>query len=223
MIPKIIWQTHESNYEDLLPFQKDTINTWKNLNPQWEHRYVGSQERSTMVKNYSNFLYSYYLESSNQRQSDIWRLIAVYNNGGFYADMDSICIETIEDAIGKNYKGEDVICSPIGFQNSGINNSNFGAIKNSKTIKSIIDSLVLEYKNIELTKVKSLRPGDPENTIFSLIAQENKDLICFNKDYFLHSSGYKSLFNSNIMITFNKEKINYHKLCINMNWPIYYI
>jgi hypothetical protein len=223
MIPKIIWQTHESKYNDLLPFQKNITNTWKNLNPGWGYRYVDGIERSNQVKEYSEFLHKYYLESDKLHQSDIWRLVAIYNNGGFYADMDSICVETIQDSIERKYKGEEIVCSPIGFQHYGINSSNFGAVKGSKIIKSIIDSLFLQYKEIKLEEVKNLGFGFPENYTFSEICEENKNLVSFNKDYFSHASEYKTSFNSNVEVVFNKEKVNYQTLCTNMNWPIYYI
>ena len=134
MIPKIIWQTHQNKYNDLLPFQKDITNTWKNLNPEWEYRYVDAEERSLAVKEYSEILHKYYLLSDNLHQSDIWRLVAVYQNGGFYADMDSICIMSIEESLQGQYNNEELVCSPIGFQHYGINSSNFGSIKNSKII-----------------------------------------------------------------------------------------
>jgi mannosyltransferase OCH1-like enzyme len=102
MIPKIIWQTHENRYEDLEPFQKNIINTWKNLNPGWKHNYVDAEQRSRDVKEYDENLHTYYLASGKLHQSDIWRLVVTYNHGGFYADMDSICIETIEDSMDKN-------------------------------------------------------------------------------------------------------------------------
>ena len=223
MIPKIIWQTHENKYNDLLPFQKNITNTWKNLNPGWEYIYVDAEERSKVVKDYSDFLYNYYLASDKLRQSDIWRLVSIYKNGGFYADMDSVCIKTIQDSLDATYNGEDVVCSPIGFQHSGINNSNFGAVKGSKIIKSIIDSLLLKYEETGIDKVKNFSFGFPENHTFSLIAQENKDLISFNSEYFSHASEYKVFFDSNFYVTFNNKQKNYKDLCNNNNWPIYYI
>jgi hypothetical protein len=137
--------------------------------------------------------------------------------------MDSICVETIQDSVNRNYKEEEIVCSPIGFQHHGINSSNFGAVKGSKIIKSIIDSLFLQYKEIKLEEVKNLGFGFPENYTFSEICEENKNLVSFNKDYFSHASEYKTSFNSNVEVVFNKEKVNYQTLCTNMNWPIYYI
>jgi hypothetical protein len=221
MIPKIIWQTHENEYNDLLPFQKDITNTWKNLNPGWEYRYVSAEQRSLAVKKYSEILHKYYLVSDNLHQSDIWRLVAVYQNGGFYADMDSICIMSIEESLEGQYDNEELICSPIGFQHCGINSSNFGSIKNSKIIKSMIDSLFVTYNEVE--DVSSFGFGFPENYTFSNIAEKNQDLVFFNNKYFSHAMEYKTLFNSNVDVIFNKEKINYQSLCVNMNWPIYYI
>jgi hypothetical protein len=221
MIPKIIWQTHQNKYNDLLPFQKDITNTWKNLNPEWEYRYVDAEERSLAVKEYSEILHKYYLLSDNLHQSDIWRLVAVYQNGGFYADMDSICIMSIEESLEGQYNNEELVCSPIGFQHYGINSSNFGSIKNSKIIKSIIDSLFVTYNEVE--DVSSFGFGFPENYTFSNIAEKNQDVVFFNNKYFSHAMEYKTSFNSNVDVIFNKEKINYQSLCVNMNWPIYYI
>lgn len=221
MIPKIIWQTHENKYNNLLPFQKDITNTWKNLNPGWEYRYVDAEERSLAVKEYSEILHKYYLVSDNLHQSDIWRLVAVYKYGGFYADMDSICIMSIDESLEGKYSNEELVCSPSGFQHYGINSSNFGSIKNSKIIKSMIDSLFITYEEAE--DVSSFGFGFPENYTFSNIAEKNRDLVFFNNEYFSHAMEYKTLFNSNVEIILNKEKVNYKLLCANMNWPIYYI
>ena len=223
MIPKIIWQTHENEYDNLLPFQKNITNTWKNLNPGWEYRYVNAEERYLEVKKYGDLVFKYYINADKIHQADIWRFITIYKYGGFYADMDSICTQSIDDSLLKNYKDQELICSPIGYQHCGINNSNFGAVKNSKIIKSLIDTLVLKYKNIEIKDISLLPFGYPENIIFSDIALKNKDLISFNNDYFLHSKDFKNMFNKDIEVTFNGKKIKYELLCKNNNWPIYYI
>jgi len=223
MIPKIIWQTHENKYNNLLPFQKDITNTWKNLNPGWEYRYVDAEQRHFEVSACSDTIYNYYLEADKIHQSDIWRFITIYKYGGFYADMDSICTQSIDDSLLKNYKNEELVCSPVGYQHSGINNSNFGAVKDSKIIKSLIDTLVLKYKTMAVEDILLLPFGYPENIVFSDIALENKDSVFFNNDYFLHSKDFKDMFNENVEVIFNGEKTDYGSLCKIMNWPIYYI
>jgi hypothetical protein len=197
MIPKIIWQTHELPYEKLPNFQKNIIYTWKYLNPDWEHKYVDAEQRSLDVKEYDKFLHSCYLLVGKIHQADIWRLVSIYKNGGIYADMDSVCIKPISESIEWNYNGEQMMCSSIGFQSSGVNNSNFGAIKNSAIVKVIIDELILKYKILGMEKLLFLPDGWPENPLFSEIVQKNKKLIYFNNEYFHHSQEYKDNFDVN--------------------------
>ena len=223
MIPKIIWQTHELPYEELPDFQKDIINTWKNLNPDWEHQYVDAQERSKQVKEYDDLLHSYYLLVGKINQADIWRLVVIYQNGGIYADMDSVCINSITEAIRWNYKEEDMMCSRKGFQSNGINNSNFGGVKGSKIIKLMLDSLIVKYSKYTLEELLSLQVGDPTNGLFSKIAEENKEFIFFNSKYFDHTEIYKKKFDRDIEVTVNGQKMEYSLLCKNNDWPIYYI
>jgi hypothetical protein len=218
MIPKIIWQTHENEYDDLLPFQKNMTNTWKNLNPGWDYRYVSARERSIEVEKYDSFLYTCYLQADKVRQSDIWRYVSIYNYGGFYADMDSMCIDSIENSLSNNYKNEEFVASSIGFQHLGVNNSNFGSVKNSKIIKYIIDSVTLYYKARPLKDISKLSFGIPENATFSNIVIKNKELVCFNNDYFSHSSTYKKIFDPTICVTDNNEKIKYLHLAKKNNW-----
>ncbi len=222
MIPKIIWQTHEKEYKDLFKFQKNIVGTWKNLNPTWDYRYVDANQRAVDVKGYSEILYKYYNASDNFHRSDIWRLVALYTHGGFYADMDSVCTMPIDEMLQNGYKGQELICSPEGFQHTGINSSNFGVVKNSKIIKSIIDSLLLQYDKIKIEDFPKLDFAFPENHTFSEIAKTHKDFIFFNHDYFSHSKDYKTVFNyDNHVITFNGEKVNYKVFCKNNNFSLY--
>jgi mannosyltransferase OCH1-like enzyme len=223
MIPKIIWQTHENKYDDLMPFQKNIANTWKNLNPGWDYRYVGSEQRSKDVKEYNEFLHSYYLESTKIHQSDIWRLVAIYNHGGFYSDMDAVCIKSIDETLLNIYDGKELICSPHGFQHTGIGSSNFGATKNNKIIKEMIDLIILEYKNTDIKDIPNLPFASLENRIISEVAIENKDLIFFNNDYYSHAAEYKTQFHPNLYVVYNGETVKYETLCRINDWPIYYI
>lgn len=223
MIPKIIWQTHELPYEKLPAFQKNIINTWKNLNPDWEHYYVDAEERSRQVKEYDDLLHSFYLLVKKINQADIWRLVTIYKNGGVYADMDSICIKSITKSIESNYSEKGIMCSPRGFQSNGINNSNFGAVENNEIIKLMIDDLILKYKKNGLEELSYLKPGNPSGGIFSKIGKENQESIYFNSEYFNHTEEYKKKFDENIEVSVNGEKIKYSLLCKNNDWPIYYI
>lgn len=213
MIPKIIWQTQETEYEDLLPFQKDITDTWKKLNPDWEYRYVSSSQRKQYIEKHDKDLYDAYMISSGINQADIWRLVVTYEYGGFYADMDSVCTMPLNDLIKKSYKNEDMICSSMGFQteNNWVNNSNFASVKNSKVIKLIIDKVVTTCKDLMNNKHYDIfkDPGDLVWLNFCNTILENKSSICFRNNYFLHSKDFKESFDIDYEILYNGKKINY--------------
>jgi mannosyltransferase OCH1-like enzyme len=223
MIPKIIWQTHEAEYEDLLPFQKNITNTWKNLNPGWEYHYVDAKQRKENVKKYDKDLYELYCSLNNIQQSDIWRLVIIYVNGGFYADMDSVCCYTIEDMLKEKYKDKDMVCSDKNFQTSGpnpINNSNFGGIKNSFIVKKTIDRIIKQYKEYKVENIETFENLFPILN-FSYFVLENSKNVLFDINYFYHSKDFKDSFRTDLETTFNKRTDTYLNIAKENNWIIY--
>ena len=97
MIPKIIWQTYESEYKDLPPLALECANSWQEKNPDWEYKYVSGKERAEFVLN--NFgqewfdIYNSY--KTNILRADLWRYMCLSINGGLYADLDLLCKESI--------------------------------------------------------------------------------------------------------------------------------
>lgn len=225
MIPKIIWQTEESEFKNLLPFQKNIIGTWKNLNPGWEHRYADAKQREQDVKDYNNTLYKIYQVSSGINRADMWRMVVTYTHGGVYADMDSICTMPLDDMLKKYYNGEDMICSPKGFQTESfaVNNSNFASIKNSQTLKMVLDNTILECE--EMLKheniLPNIIPGVPVWNCFSNAAVQNKNMICSQSSYFNHSKDFKDGFDLNSKTLYNGHIVNYLDIVKQSNLPIY--
>lgn len=93
MIPKIIWQTYEQEFEELADYITETVDTWKIKNPDYEYRYASSDTRNKFV-----------LDSFGQEwldlfvgcpipvmRADIWRYMVLYKVGGIYADIDTVC------------------------------------------------------------------------------------------------------------------------------------
>lgn len=153
MIPKIIWQTHNYEYEDLpFPFNKNS-KTWQLLNLNWEYKYVSKEERDDFVKSELPEIYQSYMNMNKEMyKADVWRYIALYKNGGVYADMDSICVEPL-DYMLENYNGEDLIpTKPWNnwpqWDHGLINNANFAAVKNSTTLKNILNFLVKNHNTV---------------------------------------------------------------------------
>lgn len=190
MIPKIIWQTHEWKYEDLPLNFRGTIKTWKNLNPEWEHRYVDAEQREKDIKEYNHILHRFYLLADKVTQADIWRYVITYTNGGVYADMDSVCFSPLDYIIENYYNNQDVMATPTfdlkSYKNiftidknlnsnktsnwqeykknlknkMYVNNANFATIKNSKIMKIIIDNILDKYNKIKLVDVFDTWPED---------------------------------------------------------------
>jgi len=225
MIPKIIWQTEEAEFENLLPFQKNIIGTWKNLNPEWEHRYTDSKQREQDVKDYNDKLYKIYQISSGINRADMWRMVVTYTHGGFYADMDSICTMPLDDMLKKYYNKEDMLSTSNGFQSytGSINCSNFAATKNSKTIKLILDDTILECEKM-LANGNNLPnniPGIPVWNCFSSNAIKNKYGVCYIDNYFIHSKDFKDKFDLNYQVLYNNKLTSYLEFVKESNLPIY--
>ena len=110
-IPKIIWQTHNYEYEDLPIHFKKVAQTWKNLNPDWEYRYVSHNQREEIVKKYP-LLWEYYPTQDGVCQADIWRYLVTYEYGGVYADMDSVCTKPLTYELDNLKDSEIFICPP---------------------------------------------------------------------------------------------------------------
>ena len=137
MIPKIIWQTHNYIIEDLPDHIRKCMKTWINLNPEWEHRYVNHIEREEFVRLKSKRLHDIYMVSNPVAQSDIWRLLCLYEFGGVYADMDSMCIKPLDYMLEK-YSGQQFV-SVKKYDSGQINIANFAVPEKSPIMLEIIN------------------------------------------------------------------------------------
>jgi len=96
-IPKIIWQTYKEPYEHLAQYMKDAIQTWKNLNPEYEWKYMNDAEAAEFIKTeYGNEWYDIFISLPvGVMRGDLWRYMIIYKYGGVYADLDTECLEPI--------------------------------------------------------------------------------------------------------------------------------
>ena len=140
MIPKIIWQTHNYLYEDMPDHIKKCMKTWINLNPGWDHRYVNHIDREDFVKSRSKELYKLYTMFKPVAQSDIWRLLVLYEFGGVYADMDSICVKPLDYMLEK-YSDQEFV-SIKKYDSGLINIAHFAVPPKSPIMLKIINSVV---------------------------------------------------------------------------------
>ena len=225
MIPKIIWQTYDTKYEDLPAFQKNIISTWQGSNPGWKYNYADAEQRAIDVQNFDKYLYWLYLNVNETLQANIWRYTVVYQNGGFYADMDSICILPLDEVINKYYNNEDMICTEPGYQCSVVNNSNFAAIKNSKILELVLKNTIAEskiiIKNVDNYIRKDTGKISYNGYFFSNIVLEKNKSVCYQQDYFIHSKDFKDGFDLMNKIIYNEKEITYKDFFIQNNFTIY--
>lgn len=203
MIPKIIWQTHNYLYDDMPIHVKKCMKTWINVNPGWEHRYVNHIEREAFVKSKSEKLYNLYTRSAPIAQSDIWRLLALYEFGGVYADMDSLCIKPLDYMLQK-YSGQEFV-SVKSYESGNINIANFAVPEKSPIMLKIIESA----SNDEVTDI-----------VWHTWSSFNKHIKNINKeDQFFdaesHSKDYKKYFREH-GIDYYGEKMSYRNYLKNI-------
>jgi len=170
MTPKIIWQTHEWDYEDLPDNFKRSSMTWRNLNPSWEYKYLNAAERAKEVESFSPELYKFYAFADKITQADMWRYITLYKYGGFYADMDSVCSSPLDFVISNVPEGMELVVTPRN-EDGYINNANFGAlVKNNTCLKDFIDQIFNTYLSLVLVKV--LEKTQDRDSILQVIRDE---------------------------------------------------
>ncbi len=209
MITKIIWQTHNFMENEVPNNFNLCMKTWELLNPGWKHRYVNHEDREKFVKEKYHVFYDLYKDLPPIYQSDLWRVLVVYEFGGVYADMDSVGIKPL-DYMLKNCNSE-ILITEENKNGSDINNAMFAAPKNCHVLKQIINLVELEYKTKGNFPVKV-----DIHSIFSTQALKNKNT---NFTAGAHSQSFKSKF-LDTEIDYYGEKMyysNYLKNILNLN------
>lgn len=100
MIEKKIFQTYKKEYHELDNYALYTSNTWIDKNPDWEYNYFSDES----MLDFTNDAYGKeWVDILLNRcpigvmKSDIWRHLAVYHCGGLYADLDTVCTDSINN------------------------------------------------------------------------------------------------------------------------------
>lgn len=100
-IPKIIHQTYR-NYE-LPPQIQLLIDRTKSINPDWEYRFYTDADILQYIKTKcDDKALQAYLKIKPEfgaGRADLFRYLVLYNEGGVYMDIKSICIHRLNDVI----------------------------------------------------------------------------------------------------------------------------
>jgi hypothetical protein len=201
MIPKIIWQTHEYKYEDLPENFKETSFSWQILNPGWEYKYHDKDQREQYVLDYSEELHKIYKKSKPPHQADIWRYIALYKNGGVYADMDSFCSTPLDYMLKDVPENVDTVVTKLE-RKDHTNNANFATVKKSKILLECMNEIINDYP---VSKSQTVIHG-----AFSDAVKNNQEYISRDMKAY-HSKDFKKNFSLSMIveIDYYGEKMSY--------------
>jgi mannosyltransferase OCH1-like enzyme len=190
MIPKIIWQTYESEYKDLPPLALECANSWQEKNPDWEYRYVSGKERAEFVlKNFDEeWLTIYKSYKTGVSRSILWKYMALYVYGGLYSDIDILCKKPIDAwfNLNKNFFASEDPKGPGYSDMFFVSSSNNIFLKNilnnikNKYYEKNIYSNIIDYTTNEVGYV--IFTNSIQQTIFSKEVDPNSFLLYTDKD-----------------------------------------
>lgn len=200
-IPKIIWQTHNYLYEELPEHLKQVTQTWINLNPTWEYKYVNHIDRKEFVKTEDPVLYTHYERLAPITQADVWRYLVTYKYGGAYADMDSVCKVPLDYMLDALQCDHDLLATsqpgPLYY-----NNCNYVVGKNSKNLEIII-------KNLKDKPYALIPPG----ALMCFIEQASiSDTACNDFYGALHAAEFKTAFHDTFEVNYYGKLVAYNEL-----------
>lgn len=138
MIPKIIWQTYKDPFNQLQPYMVDAINTWRNLNPDFEYRYMDDTQAAEFVLNeYGQEWHNIFINLPvGVMRGDLWRYMVIYKYGGVYADLDTECLNPISNWLNEEY--EMIVCPETDIH---FCQWTFAASAGHPILKSVLDTI----------------------------------------------------------------------------------
>lgn len=98
MIPKIIHQVWEGATEPVMPKRLKILSkTWREKNPTWEYRLWNQADMEQLVEyDFPDFKETYFRFKQSVLRWDAIRYMILYKHGGFYADLDTECLEPFD-------------------------------------------------------------------------------------------------------------------------------
>lgn len=156
MIPKNIFQTWKT--KKISSELKKITNTWKINNSSYEYYFYDDRECEFFIKD--NFdkdvFYAYKKIIPGAFKADLWRVCMLYKFGGFYCDLDTICLGSIDNFVNEKTK----FIAPVDLNNecsTGHNlfNSFIGSVKNSEVMKFCIERITHNAHN-NITDIPAL-------------------------------------------------------------------
>jgi mannosyltransferase OCH1-like enzyme len=152
MIEKKIWQTYKNNINNLPDYIEHTTKSWINKNSDWEYNYLNDDDVDDFIYEEFGSEWSNLIKNKcllKVMKYDVWRVMCVYKYGGLYADVDTICTESINSWI-VDYKDKEFIC---GYENDNkIGQWCFLAKSQNKALENILENINKALKMGDIRK-----------------------------------------------------------------------
>jgi len=197
MIPKNIFQTWKTKplTEDL----ENIMKTWIKMNPSYSYKFYDDNDCIEFMKNFDQRVYRAYKKIiPGAFKADLWRYCVLFEFGGFYCDVDTICVGSIDYFLDETID----FTSPIDIAMSknyeyNLFNAFIGSKAKSKVMKNCIERVVYNVENM----IVDINPLD-----FSACGVLGRALNCtLGNDETKSFFGKEGKFENYYLFKFNKD------------------
>lgn len=123
---------------------REAMNTWKNLNPEYDHVYMDDQQAAKFIlEEFGEDWYKKFMSLPvGVMRGDLWRYMIIYARGGVYADLDTECLLPISTWMKKGAKM--IVCPET---KTDFCQWTFAATKKHPVIKSVLEQIWEKLEN----------------------------------------------------------------------------
>lgn len=143
MIPKRIFQTFA--HKSFEPQFQRFVDDWKIYNPDFEYLLWDDEECEQFIKNnFSSDVYDAYDRIIIPAfKADFWRYCVLYIHGGFYADIDTVCLSSFDGFINADIEFVTAIDLNIGdLEYHNLYNAFMGSVPKHPILEKCINRIV---------------------------------------------------------------------------------
>jgi mannosyltransferase OCH1-like enzyme len=154
-IPKIIFQTFKT--ENLSPQFQAIVNTWKEKNPNYEYRFFNDSDCDAFIRaNFDERIYKAYKRIiPGAYKADMWRYCVLYVYGGVYADIDTICMNPIDNFLKPGVDFMTVIDANTGIEKYTLFNTFIASVPKFSALLDCIHQIVQHIEQFVFHAYKS--------------------------------------------------------------------
>lgn len=162
MIPRRIFQTFD--HKSFEPAFQNIVDDWKRENENFEYVFHTDDDSKNFIKNnFSSNVYDAYTRIIPPAlKADLWRYCVLYLYGGFYADIDTVCLGTLERFLSEDIEFVAAIDLNLGdLEYHNVCNTFIGSVPKHPILKKCIERIVLTIKKQEIPKENIMNFAGP--------------------------------------------------------------